>query len=189
MYIYFIISNILQGYLESFLIVYLLDLPSLANTNGEDIAQNSIWRSSSTIQELDRSIGSSLGNLDPHGPPMLAWMLSHFLVDNQVGKYKTLGERAMQQLHVIEYLSSGLQSDALNANQVLSAISYGVAFGLVSILVTAFDPARMAIEDKLFQLLLVMVNKEVISSKIFSLIKSNNIHFGEKKISDVKNYS
>ena len=153
------------------MIVYLLDLPSLANTNGEEIStHHSIWRTSATIQDLDRSIGSSLGNLDPHGPPMLAWMLSHYLVDNQVGKYKTLGERAFQ-LHVIEYLSSGLHCDALNANQVLSAINYGVAFGLVSILVTAFDPARMGIEDKLFQLLLVMVKKEVISSKfVFRLI-------------------
>ena len=87
-------------------------------------------------------------------------------MDNQVGKYKTLGERALGSLNVIEYLSSGLNSDALNANQVLSAISYGVAFGLVSILVTAFDPERMEIENKLFQLLLVMVKKEVISSKI-----------------------
>ena len=67
---------LLQGYLESFLIVYLLDLPSLANTNGEESTQHSIWRNSAMIQDLDRSIGSSLGNLDPHGPPMLAWMLS-----------------------------------------------------------------------------------------------------------------
>ena len=92
----------------------------------EEIAQHSIWKNPQLIQELDRSIGSNLGTLRyikitvrkfhnfqilreinffrPHGPPMLAWMLSHYLVDRQVGKFKSLGERAFQ-LNVIEFLT------------------------------------------------------------------------------------
>ena len=93
-------------------------------------------------------------------------MLSHYLVNNQVGKYKSLGERAFQ-LNVIEYLSSGLLCDALNANQVIAAISHGVVFGLLSILVTAFDPSRMGIESKLFDLILVLVKTEIIANVVW----------------------
>ena len=102
----------------------------------------------------------------PHGPPMLAWMLSHYLVDRQVGKFKSLGERAFQ-LNVIEFLTSGLKSDALNSNHIIAAISHGVVFGLISILVTAFDPDRMGIETKLFDLILVLVKKEVIAEVVW----------------------
>ena len=41
--------------------------------------------------------------------------------------YYFSGERAFQ-LEVIDYLTQGLQSDALNANPVISAISYGVVY-------------------------------------------------------------
>ena len=52
------------GYLESSLIVYLLELPTLANISEvEEIAQHSIWKKTQLIQELDRSIGSNLGTL------------------------------------------------------------------------------------------------------------------------------
>ena len=52
------------GYLESSLIVYLLELPTLANISEvEEIAQHSIWKKPQLIQELDRSIGSNLGTL------------------------------------------------------------------------------------------------------------------------------
>ena len=62
----------ISGYLESILIVYLLDLPSLVNTNEEDIGQQHlIWNNPTFVQDLDRSIGSNLGTLGPHGPPML----------------------------------------------------------------------------------------------------------------------
>ena len=72
---------------------------------------------------------------------MLAWMLSHYLVNQQISKHKYLGQRAFQ-LNVIDYLSQGLDHDPLNANQVVSAISHGVVYSLLSILVTAFDPSR-----------------------------------------------
>ena len=52
------------GYLESSLIVYLLELPTLANISEvEEIGQHSIWKKTQLIQELDRSIGSNLGTL------------------------------------------------------------------------------------------------------------------------------
>ena len=86
------------------------------------------------------------GTLKPHGPPMLAWMLSHYLVDPQISKHNNLGQRAFQ-LNVVEYLSQGLDHDPLNANQVISAISHGVVYSLLSILVTAFDPSRMNISN------------------------------------------
>ena len=67
-----IFKIIISGYLESILIVYLLDLPSLVNTNEDDIAkQHHIWNNPTFVQDLDRSIGSNLGTLGPHGPPML----------------------------------------------------------------------------------------------------------------------
>ena len=86
------------------------------------------------------------GTLKPHGPPMLAWMLSHYLVDQQISKHNNLGQRAFQ-LNVVEYLSQGLDHDPLNANQVISAISHGVVYSILSILVTAFDPSRMNISN------------------------------------------
>jgi hypothetical protein len=81
------------GHLESILMVYLLDLPGLTSTaQGQaDLDQHPIWKNPSLIQELDRCIGSSLGNLKPHGPPMLAWMLAHYIVEDQVTKHKSLG--------------------------------------------------------------------------------------------------
>ena len=67
-----IFKIIISGYLESILIVYLLDLPSLVNTNEENIGQqHHIWNNTTFVQDLDRSIGSNLGTLGPHGPPML----------------------------------------------------------------------------------------------------------------------
>ena len=77
---------------------------------------------------------------------MLAWMLSHYLVDQQISKHNNLGQRAFQ-LNVVEYLSQGLDHDPLNANQVISAISHGVVYSILSILVTAFDPSRMNISN------------------------------------------
>ena len=133
------------GHLESILMVYLLDLPGLTETIDDTIdeTEHSIRKNTKLVQDLDKHIGSNLGVLKPHGPPMLAWMLSHYLVNDQLmSKYQGLGQRAFS-LNVIEYLSQALESDALHSNQVISAISYGVVYSLLSILVTAFDPSRM----------------------------------------------
>ena len=71
----------------------------------------------------------------------LRFFCNLFTPDQQISKHKYLGQRAFQ-LNVIDYLSQGLEHDPLNANQVVSAISHGVVYSLLSILVTAFDPSR-----------------------------------------------
>ena len=161
------------GQLESILTLYLLDLGSLtlasssnsdAGTDGGDADQvlqdHSIWKDSRLVQSLDKILASHLGNLRPHGPPMLGWMVSHYLVDkSQANKFKNLGERAFQ-LDVMEYLSQTLKSDACNANAILSSICYGTVYSLLSILVTAFDPSRM----KLQELAIDILQEKVISN-------------------------
>ena len=155
------------GQLQSILIVFLLDLPGLTD-DAMDVEFHSIWKSSSLVQDLDKNIGSNLGNLRAHGPPMLAWMLSHYLVSQQIQKHKHLGQRAFQ-LEVVEYLSHALLSDAVNSNQVISAITYGVVYSLLSIMVTAFDPSRM----NLSSLIGVLVKKEVIANVVWKEIESS----------------
>ena len=155
------------GQLESILTLYLLDLGSLTLASNSDVAgadqvlkDHSIWKDSRLVQSLDKLLASHLGNLRPHGPPMLGWMVSHYLVDkDQVNKFKNLGERAFQ-LDVMEYLSQTLKSDACNANGILSSICYGTVYSLLSILVTAFDPSRM----KLQELAIDILEEKVISN-------------------------
>ena len=159
-------SNILDsiGQLESILTLYLLDLGTLTLADTGIAAQvledHTIWKDSNLVANLDRIL-VSLGNIRPHGPPMLGWMVSHYLVDKhcQVSKFKNLGERAFQ-LDVMEYLSQALKNDACNANSILSSICYGTVYGLLSILVTVFDPSRM----KLQELAIDVLEEKVISN-------------------------
>ena len=134
------------GQLQSLIALYLLDLGSLALEGTVQAGENhAVWKNPSLVQNLDKIMISHLGNLKPHGPPMLGWMLSHYLVDQQVLnlKFKNLGERAFQ-LGVMEYLSQALKSDVCNSNSILSSICHGTIYSLLSILVTAFDPGRLA---------------------------------------------
>ena len=37
--------------------------------------------------------------LPDHGPIMLSWMLAHYLIDEDFGRFRNLGERAVQVSH------------------------------------------------------------------------------------------
>lgn len=67
---------------------------------------------------------------------------------------------------MIQYLHESLCSDALNANHVITAISHGVVYSLLSILVTAFDPSRFNSQE-LTSLILKLVSSEVIANVIW----------------------
>jgi hypothetical protein len=70
-------------------------------------------------------------------------------------------------LNVIEYLSQGLVNDALKSNHIIAAITHGVVYSLISILVTAFEPARMGLSQQLLDLMLVLFKQEIIASMIW----------------------
>ena len=91
------------GHLESILTVYLLDLTGLTETIEDvtDLERHPVWKNPGLVQDLDKNIGSNLGTARPHGPPMLAWMLSHYLVDQQINKHKHLGKILENQMILI----------------------------------------------------------------------------------------
>ena len=153
------------GQLQSLITLYLLDLGSLTLEGTGHASENHvIWKNPSLVQSLDKTMTSHLGNFKPHGPPMLGWMLSHYLVDQQVNlKFKNLGERAFQ-LGVMEYLSQALKSDVCNSNSIVSSICHGTIYSLMSILVTAFDPGRLAnVQDLAIEIL----REEVIANIVW----------------------
>lgn len=149
------------GAIESLLIVYLLDLPGL--TGCPDLKSHPIWSSESMVANLDRSINSRLGNLNCHAPILLAWMLSHYLVDgtDSLVKFKALGDRSINSLSLVNYLKNCLENEALNSNKIVRGLSYGVVYSLISILITAFDPERMGLY--ITDLMVSLLKEEAIS--------------------------
>ena len=76
-----------------------------------------------------------LGDLRPHAPIMLAWMLGQFMAKGAPGLQATqrYGEVAMG-ANVLQVLHEMLQSD-FNAHPLVSDILHSLAYGVMSALV------------------------------------------------------
>ena len=171
------------GQLESLIILYLFDLPSL--TVYEDkLPQNKVnclWdskisgdrMSSSSIKDdlLDgvRSIDavvSSLGNIAEHAPVMLGWMLSHYLVEGEesLAIHRSLGERAVQ-LNVVKFLLNSIQNETAVGLQgsVVATLTYGTIYSVLSVLTTAFNPEQMGLKDDYHNLVCNLLKNELIA--------------------------
>ena len=172
------------GYIESLVVLYLFDLPSL--TACEDISSkkksNAIWHSGTidkeqpaTSSNKDSSaecvrridaIVSSLGNIAEHAPLMLGWMLSHYLVEGEgsLATYRNLGERAVQ-LNVLKFLLTCIQNETavgIGAS-VVASITCSTVYALLSVLTTAFNPEQLGMKDDYHNLACILLRHELIA--------------------------
>ena len=172
------------GCIESLIVLYLFDLPSL--TASEDISStmksNAIWHSvtidkeqpatSSTkdssvecVKSID-AIVSSLGNIAEHAPLMLGWMLSHYLVEGEgsLATYRSLGERAVQ-LNVLKFLLTCIQNETAVGTEasVVASITCSTVYALLSVLTTAFNPEQLGMKDDYHNLACILLRQEVIA--------------------------
>ena len=136
------------GLLESIILVYLLDLPSLTL----DPTDHPIFSKEETTSSLDKLI-LGLGSQADHGPVMLAWTLAQFLTGGEAAlpRYKALGERAVQ-LRALHTLSRAVESPVLGggsskSNASVRGVTRGVCYALLSVLSSSFDPRRMGMAE------------------------------------------
>ena len=86
--------------------------------------------------ELAKAV-SGLGELAPHHPAMLAWMLSQFMWRGGTGltpPTQRLGELALAG-GVLQYLLATLQSPACSGHSLLGDILHSLVYGLLAALV------------------------------------------------------
>ena len=65
---------------------------------------------------------------------MLAWMLAHFLNDEDFSRFRNLGERAVQ-MNVLKYIDRALNNDVIVGNFAVASVVNSVAFAVSSVLV------------------------------------------------------
>jgi hypothetical protein len=65
---------------------------------------------------------------------MLSWMLAHFLNDDDFGRFRNLGERAVQ-LKVLQYIDRSLKNDVVVGNNAVASVVNSAAFAVLSVLV------------------------------------------------------
>ena len=65
---------------------------------------------------------------------MLSWMLAHFLNDDDFGRFRNLGERAVQ-LKVLQYIDRSLKNDVVVGNKAVASVVNSAAFAVLSVLV------------------------------------------------------
>ncbi len=146
------------GMLESLILVYLMDLPSLTGDAGRR----------EVLPASMENLVSGLGSHPDHGPVMLAWMLSHYLsaeVDGRdIGALKTryLGERAVQ-LRAVAFLDRCVGNEVIASSAALRSVAVGVCYALVSVLVSVFDPYRMGVAADTRSLALDLLHQEPIA--------------------------
>ncbi|TRY70692.1 hypothetical protein TCAL_16356 [Tigriopus californicus] len=148
------------GQLEALIMVYLIDLPSLTDHEGD--TQSTQWQVSD-FTEVEKLI-TSLGGSPCHGPIMIGWMLARFLVDGEssLAKYQYLGSRAVQ-LRVVHQLERILKNPVIVSNTTMRGIANGVCYSIVSALVSAFEPARMGLSTDIHSLALVLLKNEAVA--------------------------
>jgi len=127
------------GQLEAAVLVQLLDLPSVTG----DPEHHQIFGGDKG-GDIEKLV-SGLGDLKPHGPPMLAWMLGQYLSRGQEGLQaaQRFGEVAIGG-GVLQVLLQTLQGD-YTAHGLVGDILHSLVYGILSALVQAFDPASMGL--------------------------------------------
>ena len=75
---------------------------------------------------------------------MLAWMLAHFIADEDFGRFRSLGERAVQ-LGVLQFVNRSLNNNVVAGNAAIASVVNSVAFALLSVLVMVLNSYRSTI--------------------------------------------
>ena len=165
------------GQLESVLIVKLISI-----LDNDSAKSHPIWSDEKEIKQVDTMVASSLGNVEAHGPIMIAWMLSHFVKEGEssLPKYKCLGERAVQ-LNVIKYLIKTMKNEVVC--KVVAHAVHTIVYGIITTLLDSFDSEIMGLSEDIHELVRLLLMQEDVefwdqtSSGLRSLFDTRLAHF------------
>eukprot|EP00092_Neocalanus_flemingeri_P011668 GFUD01012572.1.p1 GENE.GFUD01012572.1~~GFUD01012572.1.p1 ORF type:complete len:1697 (+),score=556.35 GFUD01012572.1:89-5179(+) len=164
------------GHLEAAIMVQLLDLPGVT----ADPENHHIFggEKGGDIEKLV----SGLGDLRPHGPPMLAWMLGQYLARGQEGLQaaQRFGEVAIGS-GVLQVLLQTLQGD-YTAHGLVGDILHSLVYGILSALVQAFDPASMGLGLDTHRLVVKLVSNRHIAQHFWKNPMGLSLYFDELKL-------
>eukprot|EP00090_Calanus_glacialis_P005097 TRINITY_DN13917_c0_g1_i1.p1 TRINITY_DN13917_c0_g1~~TRINITY_DN13917_c0_g1_i1.p1 ORF type:complete len:1697 (-),score=641.63 TRINITY_DN13917_c0_g1_i1:67-5157(-) len=163
------------GHLEAAVMVQLLDLPGVT----ADPENHNIFGEEKGA-EIEKVI-SGLGDLRPHGPPMLAWMLGQFLAKGQEGLQtaQRFGEVAIGG-GVLQVLLQTLQGD-YTAHGLVGDILHSLVYGILSALVQAFDPASMGLGLDTHRLVVKLLAHRQIAHHFWKNPMGLSLYFEELK--------
>ena len=158
-----------------FKFVCVSDLPGVA----ADPDNHHIFSSDKT-QEIGGHV-SGLGDLRPHGPIMLAWMLGQFMARGQAGlqTYQRLGEVAMGN-NVLQVLQDTLQGD-FTAHSLVSDILHSLVYGVMSALIQAFDPSSMGLGLDTHKIVVKLLSHHLIAGHFWKNPLGLSVYFDELK--------
>jgi len=163
------------GHLEAAIMVQLLDLPGVT----ADPENHSIFGEEKG-GEIEKLV-SGLGDLRPHGPPMLAWMLGQYLSKGQEGLQaaQRFGEVAIGG-GVLQILLQTLQGD-YTAHGLVGDILHSQVYGILSALVQAFDPASMGLGLDTHRLVVKLLAHRQIAQHFWKNPMGLSLYFDELK--------
>ena len=163
------------GHLEAAILVQLLDLSGVSN----DLESEKIFGGAKG-GEIEKLI-SGLGDLRPHGPPMLAWMLGQYLARGQEGLQaaQRFGEVAISG-GVLQVLLQTLQGD-YTAHGLVGDILHSLVYGIVSALVQAFDPSSMGLGLDTHRLVVKLLAHRQIAQHFWKNPLGLSLYFDELK--------
>ncbi len=134
------------GLLESLLLVYLIDLPSVS-VRSPDHAMSVSDSADPDMAKVERMV-AGLGSQPEHGPVMLAWMLAKYMLSEEdrsiLSKYHAMGERAVQ-LRALNVLTRAATNTVLSSHTNLHSVVRGICYALLAVLSTSFDLQQMGL--------------------------------------------
>ena len=124
---------------------------------------------------------SGLGDLRPHGPVMLAWMLGQFIARGQAGLQASqrYGEAAIG-AGSLEFLLSILEGD-YTAHSLVSDVLHSLVYGVMSALVQAFDPASMGLALDTHKIVVKLLGHKLIAGHFWKNPLGLSVYFDELK--------
>ncbi|XP_062505615.1 nucleoporin NUP188-like [Corticium candelabrum] len=132
------------GSLQMLIIIEGLDIDWIfSSLQSNSLAEHHIIQSQQCCQELDGLL-SGWGDLHLHGPMLLSWAVLRLLTGDSTSLklYRNIGGRALQS-GAIQQLLKTLRLKSLQRDSVLSLIAKSVVYGLVLVIVTAFEESSL----------------------------------------------
>jgi len=163
------------GNLEAFLLVQVIDLSSIS----EDSRKHKIF-GGENVDRIEKKV-SGLGDLKPHGPPLLAWMLGQYLARGQDGLQSSqrFGEVAIDS-GVLQLMFLTLEGDYV-AHSLVKDILYSLTYGIMSVLVEAFDPVSMGLGLDTQKVIVKLLGHRLIAQHFWKNPKGLSVYFEDLK--------